>query len=133
MLPRASRPVPLTIKPGDSVTVSITQQPQSKTQWLISMKNNTTGKTYEVTENYQSSMSSVEWIQEAPSSMGGQMPIDQFGTVSFSDGSAVKDGQNVNIAQSGAQAITMIGRNGQAVARTSALGSDGASFSVSHA
>jgi hypothetical protein len=79
-------------------------------------------------------MSSAEWIQEAPtSSVGGQLPIDNFGTVNFSAGSAVKDGNTVNIAGSGAQPITMIGRSGQPVAKTSSLGSDGASFSVTHA
>jgi hypothetical protein len=85
-----------------------------------------------VTEHYKSSLSSVEWIQEAPSAARGQqIPLDNFGTVKFTGGSAVKDGKTVNISESGARAITMINRSGQPQATTTPLGSDGASFSVS--
>jgi hypothetical protein len=131
-LPQSSHPVPLTVNPGDSVTVSITQQPQAQDQWLIAMKNNTTGQTFEVTEQYTSSMTSAEWIEEAPSAnRGRQIPLDNFGSIAFSAGSAVKNGQTVSIAAAGAQPITMIGRGGQAQATPSGLGTDGASFTVS--
>src|SRR5205823_4364498 len=84
-LPQASHPVPLTINPGDSVSVSITQLPQSQNNWLIAFKNNSTGQTFQVTETYASSMSSAEWIEEAPSSSRGrQLPLDNFGSISFS-------------------------------------------------
>ena len=131
-LPQASHPVPFTVHPGDSVTISITLQPQTQDEWLIAFKNNTTSQTFQVTEHYSSSRSSAEWIEEAPSAGRGQVPLDNFGTVNFSDGSAVKDGQTVIIGQAGASPITMIGRGGQPLASPSALGSDGASFSVSH-
>lgn len=132
-LPQASHPVPLTIHPGDSVSVGIVQMPQTQNKWQVSFKNNTTGQTYAVTENYTSSMSSAEWIQEAPSAARGrQIPLDNFGTIDFSQASAVKDGQTVSAAQAGAQAITMVDRPGQPLAKPSPLGSDGASFSVTH-
>jgi hypothetical protein len=131
-LPQASHPVPLTIHPGDSVSVSISQQPQAQDQWLVSFSNNSTGQTYQVTEHYASSLSSVEWIQEAPSAARGrQLSLDNFGTINFTDASAVKDGKQVNVAAAGAKAITMIGRGGQTLATTSGLGTDGASFTVS--
>jgi hypothetical protein len=130
-LPQASHPVPLEVHSGDSVTVSISLVPQTQNQWLVAFKNNTTGQTYQVTETYASSMSSAEWIQEAPSAARGrQIPLDNFGTIEFSQGSAVKDGQTVSIAGAGAQAVTMLGRGGQRLATPSSLGSDGASFSV---
>jgi hypothetical protein len=129
MLPRSSRPVPLQVHPGDSVTVDISEQ--STDQWLIHFSNNTTGQTYDTTQTYTSSHSSAEWVEEAPSAgRGGVLPLDNFGTIQFSAGSAVKNGQTVNIADSGARAITMVGGNEQALAVPSALGSDGASFSV---
>jgi hypothetical protein len=131
-LPQASHPVPLTLHPGDSVSVSISQQPQAQDQWLVSFSNNSTGQTYQVTEHYASSLSSVEWIQEAPSAARGrQLSLDNFGTINFTDASAVKDGKQVNVAAAGAKAITMIGRGGQTLATTSGLGTDGASFTVS--
>jgi len=131
-LPQASHPVPLAVHSGDSVSVSITQQPQAQGQWLVAFTNNTTGQTYQVTEHYTSSMSSAEWIEEAPSAARGrQLPLDNFGTIDFSAGSATKNGQTVTITSSGAKAVTMVGRGGQQLATPSALGADGASFTVS--
>jgi hypothetical protein len=129
-LPRASRPVPLRVHAGDSITVSITEQ--SPDQWLIDFSNNTTGQTYQQTQQYTSSHSSAEWVEEAPSSGrgGGVLPLSNFGTIPFSGGSAVKDGQSLNISAVGAKAITMIGDNEQALAVPSALSGDGASFTV---
>jgi hypothetical protein len=129
MLPRASRPVPLSVHAGDSVTVSLSEQ--SPDAWLIQFTNNTTGHTYQTTQQYSSSHSSAEWVEEAPSGgRGGVLPLDNFGTIQFSDGSAVKDGQTETIGQTGARAITMIGNGNQALAVPSALSDDGASFSV---
>ena len=129
MLPRASRPVPLRVHAGDSVTVSITEQ--ATDQWLIEFSNNTTGQTYQQTQQYSSSHSSAEWVEEAPSGgRGGVLPLSNFGTIQFSDGSTVKDGQTVSIAATGARAITMVSNNDQALAVPSPLGSDGRSFSV---
>lgn len=129
MLPHASRPVPLAVHAGDSVTVSLTEQ--SPDEWLIQFTNNTSGQTYQTTQQYSSSHSSAEWVEEAPSAgRGGVLPLDNFGSIQFSDGSAVKDGQTETIAQAGARAITMIGGADQALAVPSALGDDGASFTV---
>ena len=129
MLPRASRPVPLSVHPGDSVTISISEQ--SADQWLIDFANNTTGQTYQTTQQYSSSHSSAEWVEEAPSGgRGGVLPLDNFGTIQFSGGSAVKDGQTLNIAEAGGRGITMVGNNNEALAVPSSLGQDGSSFSV---
>jgi hypothetical protein len=130
-LPQASHPVPLTVNPGDSVTISITQSPQAQDQWQVAFTNTTTGQTYQVTEHYSSSLSSAEWIEEAPSAARGrQLPLDNFGSISFSQGSAIRNGQSVSIADAGAQPITMVARGTGQTARPSSLGADGASFTV---
>ncbi len=128
MLPQSSRNVPLSVSAGDSVTVTITQQ--SGNDWLISMKNNTTNGTYNVTVQYGSSNSSAEWVQEAPSAGRGLVSLDQFGTVQFSGASAVRDGKTMSVAALGAKAITMINGQGQAIAQPSTITSDGSSFTV---
>jgi hypothetical protein len=129
MLPRSSRPVPLQVHAGDSVTVAISEQ--SANDWSIQFTNNTTGQTYQTEQQYTSSHSSAEWIEEAPSGgRGGILPLDNFGTIQFTGGSAVKDGATVSIAGSGARAITMVSANDQPLAVPSALGDDGASFSI---
>ena len=128
MLPESSREVPLSISAGDSVTVSITQQ--SGNDWLISMKNNTTGGTYNTTVQYSSSNSSAEWVQEAPSVGRGLVSLDQFGVLQFSRASAVRDGKQMSLSALGAKAITMINGQGQAIAQPSTISSDGSSFTV---
>ncbi|MBV9580318.1 MAG: hypothetical protein JO057_17155 [Chloroflexi bacterium] len=130
-LPQASHPVPLTVNPGDSISISIDQVPQSQDQWQVSFTNNTTGQKFQVNENYSSSMSSAEWIEEAPSAGRGQLiPLDNFGSIDFTQGSTVKDGQTVDIADAGAKPITMVARASRQTAKPSSLGADGSSFTV---
>jgi hypothetical protein len=128
MLPDASRPVPLSVSAGDAVTVTLTEQQDD--EWLISMKNDTTGETYGVTVRYSSSNSSAEWVQEAPSVGRGIVPLDRFGTLQFTAGSAIRDGESMSLAELGARAITMINGAGETLAQPSTLGSDGSSFTV---
>jgi hypothetical protein len=130
LLPDASVPInSISIKPGDSVTVSITQQ--SSGQWLISFNDTTTSQNYQTTISYASSQSSAEWIEEAPSNGINVLPLDNFGTVQFSDGETTRNGSQVSISSSNAHEVTMVNNTGQALATPSALGSDGASFTVS--
>ena len=128
MLPQASRTVSLSVAAGDSVTVSITQAPSG--EWTIAMKNDTTGQSYTTTVRYASTNASAEWIQEAPSSGRGVVPLDNFGTIRFTNASAVRDGQRLGLAQLGARAIAMINGQGQVTAQPSQLDADGSGFSV---
>ena len=127
MLPASSKPVSLSVNPGDSVTVSITQK--SALDWTISMKNNTTGGAYNTTVQYRSSNSSAEWVQEAPSVNRGTVPLDDFGTLKFNAASAVRDGSTFKLSALDPQAITMVNGARQALAVPSVIGADGASFS----
>jgi hypothetical protein len=126
-LPDASQPLEVAVSGGDSVTVSVSQQTVG--QWKISFKNNTNGQSKEITEVYDSSLSSAEWIEEAPSSPRRIVPLDNFGSVKFTNGTTVKDGQTLNIAQANARAITMASRS-QTLAKPSALENDGTGFTV---
>jgi hypothetical protein len=129
LLPQASQPAPLVVSAGDTVSVAITQQ--SGDTWQILIRDTTTGQSYQKRVTYQSSRSSAEWVEEAPA-VGRRtlLPLDNFGTINFRDATTVEDGQQHSIAQAGGQAITMSSRTGQPAAQPSALGDDGASFSV---
>ncbi|MGI9149604.1 MAG: G1 family glutamic endopeptidase [Chloroflexota bacterium] len=129
LLPQGPVTVPLAVNPGDSIHVSISQQaPES---WLVEFNNLTSGRSFQATQRYASSLSSVEWVAEAPSSgRGRSLPLDDFGTLRFDHAAAVQDDQMLNIAQSGARAITMITSGGLHLAEPSDLGTDGSSFSV---
>jgi Peptidase A4 family len=129
MLPQSSRNVPLSVTAGDSVTVTITQKAAS--DWLITMKNNTTGGAYNVTVQYDSSSSSAEWVQEAPSIGRGLVALDQFGTLQFSGAVAVRDGKALSLLALGARPVTMINNQGQVIAQPSTIAKDGSSFTVS--
>src|SRR6266508_2773346 len=99
MLPDSSRTVSLSVAPGDSVTVTITEQ--STGNWLIVMVNNTTTSSYQRTVRYNSSRWSAEWIQEAPSSSRGVIPLDDFGVVRFTAGGAVRDAKSFGLSALG--------------------------------
>jgi peptidase A4-like protein len=129
MLPDSSRTVSLDVAPGDSVTVTITEKTSG--QWLLSLVNNTTKDAYQRTVSYSSSRSSAEWVQEAPSSGRSIIPLDDFGSVRFTTGSAVRDGKTLGLSALGATPVAMINRSGQVIAQPSTLGADGSSFAVS--
>ena len=127
-LPQAAQTVSLSVSGGDSVTVELTEQ--SAGQWLVSLKNNTTGQSYSTTVRYTSAHMSAEWIEEAPSNGRGVVPLSDFGTVRFTSASARIDGRDVNLRDANAKPVTMADGSGQALATPSAIGSDGNSFTV---
>jgi hypothetical protein len=130
MLPDVSQPVPgMTVSAGDSMSASVTQI--SSGQWKVSITDNTTGQSYTNNFAYSSSLSSAEWIEEDPSFVSGRLiPFDNFHSASFAHGSTLMNGSSLSIAASTAQPITMVTRPGQIKAAPSALGIDGASFTV---
>ncbi len=128
-LPDVLQVIPLAIKPGDAVQVSLIQQPNNI--WQISFRDNTSGQNFQIAITYNSSLSSCEWIEEMPSSLSGRfIPLDNFGTVQFSSLWAIQNGATLNLLQIGAQSMTMFNSLQQALAQPSALSGDGTSFSV---
>jgi hypothetical protein len=129
-LPGFSQPISITVNPGDSITATISEQSQN--QWAITLRDNTNGQNFQTVVPYVSLMNSAEWIEEMPSQGSGAfIPLDNFGTIQINSSSTVKNGQSLTIAQAGAQSMTMVNTSQQTLATPSALGYDGASFSVS--
>jgi hypothetical protein len=128
-LPDVAQPVPLAINAGDQISVSITQQ--STDTWQININNTTNGQSWSKNVTYRSSLSSAEWIEEAPATERSTiLPLDSFGSVTFTSATAVENGQTVSIAQAGATPITMHNEAGQALAQASNLDASGTSFTV---
>ena len=67
MLPNAEIPVAMTVKPGDTMTVSITESPVASNNWKIVIHNVTRGATVTINKHYVSHHRSAEWIEEATS------------------------------------------------------------------
>ncbi|HEX4103988.1 MAG TPA: G1 family glutamic endopeptidase [Candidatus Paceibacterota bacterium] len=127
-LPQTTSPLNINVNPGDSVSVTVAET--SAAQWLVSFRDNTTGQNTSENLTYNSTLSSAEWIEEMPLNGNSFVPLDNFGTISFSNATTVENGNTVTISGSAAQPLTMVTNADQTLAAPSALGSDGQSFSV---
>lgn len=129
LLPDSITPIDsLNISPGDKVSASITETGDG--QWQIKMTDNTTGQSFSTTVDYDSSLSSAEWIEEEPSlSTGGEIPLDNFNSVTFSDASASDNGVSQSLASLSAQKVSLVNNQGDSLADISGI--SGSGFSVS--
>jgi hypothetical protein len=119
----------LIVSPGDSVSVSINET--SYDNWAINFKDNTNGQSSSTNLNYDSSLSSAEWIEEDPSDGYSEIPFDDFGSIQFTGGQTTENGTTESIAGAKGLALTMVSSDGsQELAGTSNLASDGSSFTV---
>ncbi|HEY5659933.1 MAG TPA: G1 family glutamic endopeptidase, partial [Gaiellaceae bacterium] len=123
MYPKFPTNLSLTIRPGDSMSASVTTDGAGR--FTLTIKNNSTGQSFVTTQRLNhAKLASAEAIAEAPSSSGGVLPLTNFGTVGFS-------GTTVNgqpIGNYNPDKIDMV--SGSTVkAQTSSL-SGGTSFSV---
>ena len=119
----------MTISPGDVMTGTVTTDGAG--DFTMTISDDTTGHSYE-TDQYSDSAQdySAEVIAEAPTNgaTGNLFPLSDFGTVDFADCSI--NGQP--ISDFDWNQIDMVdAANNAALATTTALGGDGASFSVS--
>jgi hypothetical protein len=128
-LPQGSETIPtVTVSAGDKVSASIKEVTGG--EWDVTISNLTNGESYNNTVYYNSSESSAEWVEEAPSDGSSIIPLDEFGSVSFTGGSTTENGKTVSIAGSNAQPLTMDNEAGQALTTTSAITDGGSGFTV---
>lgn len=118
LLPDYQTVIPLAVKGGDKVEVSLTEV--SPDLWYLSFSNETTGKRYGRVLEYRSKHSSVEWIEEMPVVYGrdgdqAYAPLSEFGTVAFSDAYAVVDGERRSIDASRPSAVSMVSKQDKRV------------------
>ncbi len=86
ILPAPSTPiVAMTVVPGDSVTVAISQL--SGSLWSIAVTDDTTRQSYTTQQTYSGPQTSADWIVEAPTSLNGtQETLGAYSpAVTFSD------------------------------------------------
>ncbi len=129
-LPQGSQIIHMTINPGDTVVASLSDGPSAGNTeggsrsgkggrgkpggggrgqtWRLSLADQTTGESWTTTLNYNSSLASAEWIEEAPYS-GGILPLADFQTSTFDPNSA--NGADPNLSSS--DGIVMADPNGQ--------------------
>lgn len=141
MYPSASQTINRVVKPGDVMTASVTYS--ASTSWWnrsgsfhLQLTNATQNWTYSTTQSSsRAQRTSAEWIQEAPSSYQGTLPLVDFNTVGFTNASATINGVTGPIDSPSWQhdAITM--EDGNATATPGGLTDSGntSSFQVTWA
>ena len=122
MYPKFPVNLSLPVKPGDSISASVTA---SNGRFTLTITNNSAHATYQTTQTLKRArLASAEAIAEAPSGSGGVLSLTNFGTASFS--AVTVNGQAIGAFNP--DRIDMVG-NGFTKATTSAL-SGGNAFSV---
>ena len=129
MYPAGSVNLSLAIHPGDTISASVSTTGTG--QFVLSITDVSTGGSFATTQtSAQAQRSSAEWIQEAPSSRRGILPLADFGTIHFSGASATVNGTpglaDTSWSGSTLNQIDMVTSTGSPKATTSAL-SDAAS------
>ncbi len=127
-----------TIKPGDSITASVTYTGSGN--FVLKITDNTSKKSFTTTQNTTATQSptasqnSAEWIVEAPTVGGRQASVADFGTITFTNASATINSVAGPINDSAWQneAIDMVSSKGSLLDSTSALNSSGTGFTVTY-
>ena len=110
-----------TVKPGDTITETVSE---SSNSYTMTIKDTTQGWTKTTTKKESGlARSSAEVIAEAPYD-NGVLPLDDFGTVSFSNSTV----NGSTLSSSNPTGINMVSDAGKAEATISAL--SGGSFSI---
>src|SRR5690242_18232159 len=123
MYPKFPVNLSLTIRPGDSMSGSVTTDGSGR--FTLTIVDHTTPGTFTTTQRLNhAKLASAEAIAEAPSGSGGVLPLTNFGTASFS--AVTVNGQAIGAFNP--DRIDMVS-GGVTKASTSAL-SGGNSFSV---
>ena len=82
----------LHIRPGDTVTASISLLNENASTWSIEMRDVTRGEHFEKDVVYNSSRLTAEWIVERPNVNDAKSTLADFGNVTFTGCKAIVDG-----------------------------------------
>lgn len=126
-LPAPAQTIPIAIAGGDWIRVDIREVAFNR--WRITVVDGT--QVFQRQLSYPSSHASAEWIVEQPSlGNGHEFPLQSANGANFAQMTAIANGQMTIPAQLSPKAVVLVGPPDQVRALPSALGQDGASFSV---
>jgi hypothetical protein len=125
MYPNPSYVLPLAVHPGDTITAKVSYANSRFTLQITDANDPAATQTDTITRSARAARSSAEWIQEAPSSYTGVLPLANFGTITFSGAQATLGGTTGAIDNaswaSKVDSINMVTPSGATKATTSAL------------
>jgi hypothetical protein len=127
-LPQDSEALPISIKDGDLISVSLEEI--SPDTWLMVFSNKTTNEKIEKTINYSSSHSSSEWIEESPLINGRPADLANYQTAIFQDAHATTPNGKVNLVGANARPIIMADSNLREISGPGNINDNGSGFEV---
>ena len=120
------------IRPGDTITASLSLVDENTRTWSIKISDVTRGGRFEKAVVYDSSRLSAEWIVERPTVNGAISTLADFGNVTFSECEATMEGKTGTIGNFSSTQLVMYNSENVQLVTVSPLSSDGASFTVSY-
>ena len=133
--PQYEYQINMNVQPGNLMSADVKYIGNST--FTLTLTNKTTNRIFTISSVVPGAqLQSAEWIEEAPSSWFGVLPLANFGTANFSNASATINGVTGPISNPSSSAwqydpVTMlVSTQGPAKALLSPLSKDGASFSV---
>ena len=122
----------LTIAPGDTIFGSLSLTDSTANMWNIQLSDATSGQEFNLNVNYNSSLSSGEWIVERPTINKQISTLCDFGNISFSNSQITLNNVKGTIGNFSYTKIQMANQLTTQLASVSPLSPDGSSFTVSY-
>jgi len=122
----------MTINPGDRIAASITLTDSIANKWSVEMIDITTHNRFNEFFFYNSSKLSAEWIVERPSINNSLSLLADFGTITFTNTTAINNVTTGSINELDFASITMYNRQNIQLVSVSSLTSNGDSFTVKY-
>jgi hypothetical protein len=133
LLPDNSIPITdIDVSPGDKITAAVTLVDSNTDTWRIEIKDVTQGQGFSQDFVYNSSKRTAEWIVERPTVNNRMSTLNNFGTVTFTDTTAVVSGTTGTISDFPNYEIIMENRQNQQLVNISNLSNSGSSFTVTY-
>ncbi len=120
------------IRPGDTVTASISLINENTSTWAIKLSDGTQGGRFEKVVVYNSSMLSAEWIMERPKVNDTISTLANFGNVTFTNCKATLNGVTETTGNFSYAHLVMHNDEGTPLVSVSPLIGDGSVFTVSY-
>jgi hypothetical protein len=122
----------LHVRPGDTITASISLVNENASTWSIEIRDVTRGEHFKKVVVYNSSMLSAEWIVERPKVNGTISTLADFGNVTFTECKATVDGVTGTIGNFSYAQLVMHDDEDTSLVSVSPLNDAASAFTVSY-
>jgi hypothetical protein len=122
----------LRVRPGDTITASISLVNENASTWSIEMRDVTRGEQFEKVVVYNSSRLTAEWIVERPKVNGTVSTLADFGNVTFTESKATVNDITGTIGNFSHARLVMHDDEDNPLVSVSPLNDEGSVFTVSY-